>query len=250
MPRPSDPRKRPTAAAVKKDAAADRQERLERAAAARLAAKSPPPAGTDVCGPAFLTLADVHRRVEAREKARDAREKPPMPPRQAWRDRDLARGAFMLGAGYSHGEIALALGRPQSRVAATMRKLGLHSRNTVSSRLLQVIWPQGLFETVFAAAEERGQRVSQFVAAAAVAEAVRVTPSAMRSVQAVAGEVPPPAMAHVEGVPPAAPERDRGLLLGTEPMPPQVEALLNAKMRDVARNGLKAKPLPKRKGSA
>jgi len=190
-----------------------------------MSSNRPPVDGAVLWGPPHLTEHDVVRRRQAKEHA-DRQKLAPVIPRRVWRDKDAARAAWLSGAGFSQEEIAKLLKTTEQRIGALIRGLGLRSRNSSETRLLQLLIPKGLHKMLRVAASREGMSLSAFVIGAAAARAVETDPAdPMTTVRIVAPGAEVPAAT----VPDA--EYDGPLLGDTDLPPAQAEAVRQSVMR-------------------
>ena len=196
----------------------------------------PPVPGSELFGPAHLTQGDVIRRRQAREKAARQR-KAPVVARRTWRDPEIAKAAYLSGAGYSNSEVAKMVGSTEQRVGAMLRRLGLRSRNVDGNRLVSHLVPIHVHAFIAAAARDAGLGVGPFVVAAAVGRALGNQPDALHAVRYVMPDAEPPEVAV-----------DPGPLLGDPDLPPEQAAMVDASIRRLYSRPLPPGP-PRRKSS-
>jgi hypothetical protein len=192
-----------------------------------MSSNRPPVDGAELHGPAHLTEHDVVRRRRAKEAAARQREAPTVP-RRAWRDPQIAKAAWLSGAGFTNAEIARMLGSTEQRIGAMLRRIGLRSRNTDGNRLLSQMVPQHTFAFIAAAARDAGLGVGPYVVAAALGQALHGQSDVLAAVRHVVPGAEPPEVAV-----------DPGPLLGDGSLPPDQAAAVDASIRR-----LYSRPLP------
>lgn len=200
-----------------------------------MSSNRPPVPGSELWGPVFLTQGDVVRRRQAREKAARQREAPTVP-RKVWRDPQIAKAAWLSGAGFTNAAIARMLGSTEQRIGAMLRRLGLRSRNTDGNRLLSQMVPQHTFAFIAAAARDTGLGVGPYVVAAALGQALHGQSDVLEAVRQVVPGAEPPEVAV-----------DPGPLLGDPDLPPDQAAMIDESVRRLYNRP--RPPGPKRRGA-